>query len=94
MWVVYDHPRDFPEHFVARVFIIESDCSIPSPVLDHIPEEVRDLPPPCLVRLECDTSDEPRSSRAGFRKGQLRFEKICLCTSGVSWRQMLANAAK
>jgi len=35
-----------------------------------------------------------RRPRAGFRKEQLRFEKICLCTSGVSWRQMLANAAK
>jgi len=25
MWVVYGHPRDFPEHFVARVFRFESD---------------------------------------------------------------------
>jgi hypothetical protein len=22
MWTVYDHPRDFPEHFVAREFRI------------------------------------------------------------------------
>lgn len=23
MWTVYDHPRDFPEYFVARKFLVE-----------------------------------------------------------------------
>jgi hypothetical protein len=22
-WVIYDHPADYPEHFVARVFVLD-----------------------------------------------------------------------
>src|ERR1039458_9486792 len=66
----------------------------PFRVLDHVLEEVRDLLPPGLVRLECDPSDEPRSSRGGFRKEQLRLENICLGTSCVSSKQISANTAK
>lgn len=30
MWVIYDHPSDFPEHFVARRWVGES------PTTDHV----------------------------------------------------------
>jgi hypothetical protein len=48
----------------------------------------------CEAGINPTPTGHTRRPRAGFRKEQLRFEKICLCTSGVSWRQMLANAAK
>jgi hypothetical protein len=42
MWVVYDHPADFPNTFVARRFLISAAGSVPcddvivSPDLDGI----------------------------------------------------------
>jgi hypothetical protein len=55
--VVHGHPRHFPEHFTARVFSIESDCAIPSPVLDHILEEMRDLPVHIGRLIEVDVGE-------------------------------------
>lgn len=30
MWTVYDHPKDFPHCFVARMFVIENGGSRPT----------------------------------------------------------------
>lgn len=30
MWTVYDHPRDFPEYFVARKFLVEERQTRPT----------------------------------------------------------------
>lgn len=30
MWTVYDHPRDFPEYFVARKFLVEGRQARPT----------------------------------------------------------------
>lgn len=30
IWTVYDHPSDFPEHFVARRFVVDKTGSCPT----------------------------------------------------------------
>jgi len=30
LWVIYDHPKDFPEHYIARRHAIEPDCHGPT----------------------------------------------------------------
>lgn len=31
MWVVYDHPRDYPDHYVAREHTVSNGKSTPTP---------------------------------------------------------------
>ena len=63
MWTVYDHPKDYPRDFVARRSIIErlgrtfvTNDVIIAPSLD----EVRELLPPGLYRLDPMPGDEPQ----------------------------------
>jgi hypothetical protein len=64
MWVVYNRPRDYPDHFVVRRWIIGLVPGEPVPdgsfYLGSTLEEVRRAIPPHLVRLERDPNDEPQ----------------------------------
>ena len=58
IWVIYDHPIDFPNEFVARKFILDKPTKdmIVMPSLD----EVRKMLPPDLTRLDRCLEDDPR----------------------------------
>lgn len=62
MWVVYDHPLDFPSNFVAREFLITESGSratgkfILSPRMEDIRQMMMDY---MLSPLARDPSDEP-----------------------------------
>ena len=63
MWTIYDHPRDYPDSWVARRWEVGGKTRVPAPiatsdmfVADTL-EELRALLPPglvCLNRLPLD----------------------------------------
>jgi len=57
LWTIYDHPRDFPGAFVARLWLMDqpTDRVLISSTLDG----VRALLPPGLMRLVRDLDDDP-----------------------------------
>ena len=64
MWAVYDHPSDYPEHWVARRFDIFHGISEPVPNREHFftadtLEEIRNLIPSGLVCLTRSEGDDP-----------------------------------
>lgn len=56
MWVIYDHPTDFPDHFVARRWdgLTPTDDTIKSDQLGTIRFAMRTLGLVCLARQEGD----------------------------------------
>jgi hypothetical protein len=62
-WTIYDHPKDYPDHFVARKWSIgtkpgepeATDEVIVRPTLD----EVRALLPPALYCVARNEGDDP-----------------------------------
>lgn len=62
MWIVYDHPRDFPDSFVARLWqtsargVEATDTLIVSRDLDRIREKFAGNG---LVRMMRDENDDP-----------------------------------
>ena len=57
LWTVYKHPRDYPDKFVARKFIMDKPTS--EILICESLEEVRMLLPPGLTRIERDEDDKP-----------------------------------
>ena len=57
MWVIYKHPSDYPDEFVARKFILDKPTS-EIKTSDTI-ETLRLLLPMGLTRVERDDSDDP-----------------------------------
>jgi hypothetical protein len=57
LYVIYDHPRDYPESFVVRRW----DLEIPREVVGTAPtlEAARELVPPGLYNLERYEGDDP-----------------------------------
>lgn len=61
MWTVYDHPADYPGHWVARLWY-----SLPQPepteyVLAHDSlDELRGMLPPTCVMLARQDGDDPK----------------------------------
>jgi hypothetical protein len=62
MWIVYDHPTDHPDHFVARKWLINSEGQHPTrEIIDSITlEGLRAQLPPGLVCLPRDPTDPPK----------------------------------
>jgi hypothetical protein len=62
MYVVYDHPTDFPNHFVVRHWIIGAGRAKPTDrcVIGKTLDEVRTAIPAYCVRLERSPEDEPQ----------------------------------
>ena len=61
VWVVYDHPRDYPHDYVARMHIAErdgsttiSDVALVSRSLDLLRMELEARGLTCLHRMEGD----------------------------------------
>lgn len=62
MWTVYDHPRDYPDVFVARRFEITRGLSGPTNDMftaDTL-DELRRLLPPGLFCLLREPDDDPK----------------------------------
>jgi hypothetical protein len=59
IWVVYDHPRDWPACWVARKWIGEAatDAVIVAPTLELLHKWLADMR---LVRLSRDPEDDPK----------------------------------
>lgn len=57
-WVIYDHPIDFPDHYVARKFLDDhpTDYAVMSPSLDA----VRTALPPGMIHFPRMPADEPQ----------------------------------
>lgn len=56
-WTIYDHPKDYPDKFVARKFVLDkpTDETITGNTLD----EVRRKLPRGLVRFNRHETDDP-----------------------------------
>lgn len=61
MWVIYDHPRDEPNHFVARRWDIQAGKALPTKVhlLSKDLNALRSALPPGLCKMERDDRDDP-----------------------------------
>lgn len=58
IWVVYDHPTDFPDHYVARLWRGETPTTIG--IIDRDLERLRDrLEGMGLVKLMPQEGDDP-----------------------------------
>lgn len=60
-WTVYDHPADYPQHFVARRWIARGGAVIATAEMftaDSL-EELRALLPPGLIVFPRSPSDDP-----------------------------------
>jgi hypothetical protein len=57
IWTVYQHPRDMPDAYVARLFLTgkPTEQVVQAPTLD----EVRALIPPGLYRMPRQPGDDP-----------------------------------
>jgi hypothetical protein len=65
VWVIYEHPDDYPEHFVVRTQVVgrgdqnNSMISFGLPIFCATLEEARAEIPPDLVRLSRAPGDVP-----------------------------------
>jgi len=62
MWTVYDHPRDMPDCFVARLFLVKAGAMEVTGIFRAAPtlDEVRAMLPLGLYRLPRSENDEPQ----------------------------------
>jgi len=63
IWTVYDHPPDYPEHFVARKFNVSAAGAVPcgTLVISTNLEDLQDeLVAHGLSRLERSPQDDPK----------------------------------
>lgn len=59
IWVVYDHPKDYPAHYVARKF--EGEMATPRVMLSRSLGSIRDrLRDEGLVQLARDQNDDEK----------------------------------
>ena len=62
MWAVYQQPRDYPDSYVARRYIIAPGATMATVdmfIADSL-AELHALLPPGLHRIERDVNDDPR----------------------------------
>jgi len=59
MWVVYDHPSDFPDYYVARKWIMEDPTGeiIMATTLQGVEDKLRDWGLTCMTRMD---EDDPK----------------------------------
>jgi hypothetical protein len=64
IWTLYDHPSDFPDHFVARRWSVRYDAPtkdfLIAPTLDALREMVQSVTPYLLERFEREPHDDAR----------------------------------
>jgi hypothetical protein len=62
MWTIYDHPKDFPNHYVARLYQVDkqgpraSATVVAAETLEALRRPLRNIG---LTRLPRDPSDDP-----------------------------------
>lgn len=56
LWTIYKHPKDYPDKFIARKFILDKPTD--DIRIGNTLEEVRDMLPPGLIRLDRDFTDD------------------------------------
>lgn len=68
MWTVYDHPRDYPEHYVARCFRVRggSDATEHALVTKSLPQLRKVLQAAGLTCLTRSDKDEPQIVETWF----------------------------
>jgi hypothetical protein len=63
MWTVYSHPKDYPDHFIARKWLIGSKRDEPEATDEVVArfslDEVRTALPPGLYCIGRKTGDDP-----------------------------------
>jgi hypothetical protein len=63
MWTIYDHPKDYPDHFIARKWLIGSKRNEPEATDEVIAkltlDEVRYSLPPSLYCIGRQAGDDP-----------------------------------
>ncbi len=57
LWTVYDHPRDAPDEFLARKYVLDQPTTVT--VRGRTLDDVRSLLPPGLYRLPRQPADDP-----------------------------------
>ena len=57
LWTIYKYPRDYPDKFVARKFVLDKPTS--EILIGNTLEEIRTLLPKGLTRMERDENDKP-----------------------------------
>jgi hypothetical protein len=62
MWTVYDHPTDYPDGFIARLYLAYPGFAVPTPsiVTGSTLAQVRERLPPGLYCLPRDPNDDPK----------------------------------
>jgi hypothetical protein len=60
MWTVYKFPRDFPHHYVARLWLVGRRGAVATKevLTAQKLDALRELLPPELVRLKRDPNDD------------------------------------
>lgn len=59
-YIIYDRPKDYPDHFVVREFDIFPNLVVPGRCrLAYSLEQARNLVPPGLALVQPDPSDDP-----------------------------------
>jgi hypothetical protein len=60
IWTIFDHPIDYPDHYVARLFIVGNGNhkATASVILCNDLDELRGKLPPNLIRLPRDNNDD------------------------------------
>lgn len=67
MWTIYDHPADYPRHFVVRSYLVGREGEGGSRVhLADSLEEARAFVPPGLFCMERSPEDEPQVVETWF----------------------------
>jgi len=61
IWVVYDHPRDFPDSFVARKFLLDQPTEVVmvAGTLDEIRDIIRRTAGQPLACISRSPDDDP-----------------------------------
>ena len=57
LWVIYKHPKDYPDFFVARKWIVDTPTS--EALFAKSLNKLREQLPKHLIRLERTTFDDP-----------------------------------
>lgn len=58
LWVIYKHPKEYPDKFVARMWILDKPSS--DVVFGNTIREVRIAIPKGLTRFLPDSEDDPK----------------------------------
>ena len=62
MWVLYDHPKDFPDKYVARKWHVQTGRGTPTDEIitdDQLDELRKKMQHKCLTKIQRNTINDP-----------------------------------